>query len=161
MPQLDFSTYASQAFWMIFFFCLLWCMLAIFVTPKIADIQEQRKRKIHEYVRKAEELNLKAQDSINRYERELEKAKSNQRAAMEKLHKELAEYVAQAEAQSAAKLNQQIAASELLLAKEKQETSQKIGEISQEMAVTIIKKLGLHNISEKEIAKIAMEKNND
>ena len=57
MPQLDFSMYASQGLWMIGFFCLLWAMLAIFVTPKIADIQEQRKRKIHEYVRKAEQLN--------------------------------------------------------------------------------------------------------
>ena len=33
MPQLDLSTYASQAFWMILSFSVLWILLSVFVTP--------------------------------------------------------------------------------------------------------------------------------
>ena len=40
MPQLDLSTYASQAFWMVLCFSLLWLLLSIFITPKIADVLE-------------------------------------------------------------------------------------------------------------------------
>ena len=66
MPQLDLSTFASQAFWMVLSFCLLWILLSIFVTPKIADVLEQRKRKIDDYIRKAEKLNQQAKASLDR-----------------------------------------------------------------------------------------------
>lgn len=158
MPQLDFSTYASQAFWMIFFFCLLWGMIALLITPKVENIQEQRKRKIHKYLHKAQELNENAQMAVKRYEKAIEKAKYAQRTQMEKLQQELKEYIDEAEAQSAAKLNQQIASSELLLAKEKQETMQKIDHISQQLALQILHKIGINNITEQHVGNIASEK---
>ena len=122
MPQLDFSMYASQGLWMIGFFCLLWAMLAIFVTPKIADIQEQRKRKIHEYVRKAEQLNRKAQSALEKYEATIAEAQDKAKAEMEDNQKQIKDYLQQSEAQMSDELNQKIASSEFLLAKEKKET---------------------------------------
>ena len=54
MPQLDTSSYFSQLFWMLVCFCCLWALLSTFVIPKIADAMEQRKRKIDEYIQKAD-----------------------------------------------------------------------------------------------------------
>ena len=75
MPQLDLSTYASQAFWMILSFSVLWILLSVFVTPKITDILEQRKRKMDDYIRKAEKLNQQAKLSLEKYEKALNDAK--------------------------------------------------------------------------------------
>lgn len=159
MPQLDFSMYASQALWMIGFFCLLWAMLAIFVTPKIADIQEQRKRKIHEYVHKAEQLNHKAQVSLEKYETTISAAKEKAKADIETHQAEVKAYLRETEVQMAAKLNQQIASSEFLLAKEKQETLQQIEQIAESTALEIVHKLGFKQISSVDIEKIAKKEN--
>ena len=159
MPQLDFSMYASQGLWMIGFFCLLWAMLAIFVTPKIADIQEQRKRKIHEYVRKAEQLNNKAQASLEKYENTIADAKEKAKSDMEAHQTEVQAYLKESEAQMNAKLNQQIASSEFLLAKEKQETMQQIEQIAENAAFEIVRKLGFNGISLSDIEKIAKKEN--
>ena len=75
MPQLDISTYISQAFWVILCFCFLWFFLAVFITPKIADIQEQRKRKIYDYLQKAENLNNQAKLVLENYQNSLDSAK--------------------------------------------------------------------------------------
>lgn len=159
MPQLDFSMYASQGLWMIVFFCLLWAMLAVFVTPKIADIQEQRKRKIHEYVHKAEQLNRKAKASLEKYESTISAAKEKAKADMEAHQGEVQAYLKESEAQISAKLNQQIASSEFLLAKEKQETMQQIEKIAEDAAFEIVQKLGFSKISLHDIEQLAKKEN--
>ena len=159
MPQLDFSMYASQGLWMIGFFCFLWAMLAIFVTPKIADIQEQRKRKIHEYVRKAEQLNRKAQSALEKYEATIAEAQDKAKAEMEDNQKQIKDYLQQSEAQMSAKLNQKIASSEFLLAKEKQETMQQIEDIAETLAFQVTQKLGFKDISISDIQQIAKKEN--
>ena len=159
MPQLDFSMYASQGLWMIVFFCLLWVMLAIFVTPKIADIQEQRKRKIHEYVRKAEQLNRKAKNALERYETAIADAQNRAKLEMENHQNQVKNHLKEAEAQMSAKLNQQIASSEFLLAKEKQETLLQIESISEVLALEIAQKLGFSEVSMQDIRQIAKKEN--
>lgn len=159
MPQLDFSMYASQALWMIVSFCLLWVMLAIFVTPKIADIREQRKRKIHEYVFKAEQLNRKAKESLEKYEKTITSAKNKAKKEIEAHQVEVQKYLRESEAQMSAKLNQQIASSEFLLAKEKQETLQQIESIAENLALDIVHRLGFKSITAKDVAKSAKKEN--
>lgn len=159
MPQLDFSMYASQGLWMIVFFCLLWIMLAIFVTPKIADIQEQRKRKIHEYVRKAEQLNRKAKNALEKYETTITEAQNKAKIEMENHQNQVQKHLRESEMQMSAKLNQQMASSEFLLAKEKQETLLQIENISEILALEIIQKLGFRDISIQDIQQVAKKEN--
>src|SRR5574344_657679 len=141
MPQLDFSAYASQAFWIISCFCFLWLMIAIFVTPKIADILEQRKRKINEYIQKAEELNFKAQKSLEKYETALASAKHKAQVDMAQNQKEISLYLANSSGELNKKLSKKIADSEFSLAKEKKETLQQIDDIAQNIAFDIVQKL--------------------
>ena len=159
MPQLDFSMYASQALWMIFFFLMLWLGLSLFVTPKIAEVHEWRKRLIHEYLRKAENANGKAQSTLQKYEAAIADANKKALSEMERRQEEIRSYVSEAEAQTAAKLNQQIASGEFLLAKEKQETLLQVEQISRSLAFDIIRRLGLKQISEQDIEQVATEEN--
>ena len=161
MPQLDWSTFLSQAFWLIVCFCSLWFLLSVLVTPKLAGIIEQRKRKINDYVQKADALNHQAQDSLQKYQQTLASA---QLQAQQKLEAGRAELKAKLDAKMAKianEINKKIADSELALAAEKQETLQHIENISQDLAYTIVQKLGFANISKKDVAIIALEEKNN
>lgn len=158
MPQLDLSTYASQAFWMIFSFCVLWILLSVFVTPKIADILEQRKRKMEDYIRKAENLNQQAKLSLEKYEKALNEAKIKASENILANQKESAAFLAEEQRLLNERLNKQIAEKEFKLAKEKQETLQQIEILSQNLAFDLVQKLGFTQISKNDIEKVATEK---
>lgn len=132
-------------------------LLANLVTPKLADVIEQRKRKINDYVEKAEQLNRQAQNSLLKYQQTLAEAQAQ---AQKQLDIGRAELKAKLDAKAAKmtnEINQKIADSELVLATEKQETLQQIEAISQDLAYHIVQKLGFNNISKKDIALIALE----
>ena len=160
MPQLDLSTYASQAFWMVLCFSLLWLLLSIFITPKIADVLEQRKRKIDDYIRKAEKLNQQAKASLEKYERTLNEAKAKAAADIAANQKESAAFLAEESRLLNERLNKQIADSEFKLAKEKKETMQQIQNLSQNLAFDIVQKLGFAEITENDVKAVASQKGN-
>ena len=160
MPQLDLSTFASQAFWMVLSFCLLWILLSIFVTPKIADVLEQRKRKIDDYIPKAEKLNQQAKASLAKYEQALNEAKQKAAASIAENQKESASFLVAEEKLLNERLNKQIADSEFKLATEKKETLLQIESLSQNLAFEIVQKLGFTNISKKDIIDAADRKGN-
>lgn len=157
MPQLDWSTYLSQAFWLLICFCALWALLSNLVTPKLADIIEQRKRKINDYVQKAEQLNRQAQNSLLKYQQTLATAQAQAQKQLDNGRAELKAKLDAKAAKMTKEINQKIADSELILATEKQETLQQIESISQDLAYHIVQKLGFSNISKKDIALIALE----
>lgn len=157
MPQLDWSTFLSQAFWLIVCFCALWGLLSVLVTPKLADVIEQRKRKINDYVQKAEALNRQAQDSLLKYQQTLASAQTQAQQELENGRIELKTKLDAKVAKMAQEINQKIADNELTLASEKQETLQKIEAISQDLAYSIVQKLGFNNISKKDVAIVALE----
>lgn len=160
MPQLDLSTYASQAFWMVLCFSLLWLLLSIFITPKIADVLEQRKRKIDDYIRKAEKLNQQAKASLEKYEQTLNEAKAKAAADIAANQKESAAFLAEESRLLNERLNKQIADSEFKLAKEKKETMQQIQNLSQNLAFDIVQKLGFAEITENDVKAVAAQKGN-
>jgi len=160
MPQLNLATYASQAFWIILCFCLLWFLLSVFITPKIADILEQRKRKINDYLNKAEKLNLQAKESLEKYQNALESAKTKAASDIADTQKKLKLYLETEEQHLREKLNRQIADSEFLLAKEKNETLRQIETLSQNLAFDIVQKLGFTEITKENIASIQKEEKN-
>lgn len=157
LPQLDSSTYVSQAFWLLFCFCLLWLMLAVFVTPKIANIIEQRKRKINEYVRKAEKLNEQAKAALDKYQKTLEQAEKKAEQEMAKERTDLKNYLQDTESKMSERLNKKIADNEFELAKEKKNTLQQIEGIAEELAFEIVRKLGFSSISRQDIAAVAQK----
>ena len=157
MPQLDWSTYLSQAFWLLVCFCALWILLANLVTPKLADVIEQRKRKINDYIEKAEQLNRQAQNSLLKYQQTLAEAQAQAQKQLDIGRAELKAKLDAKAAKMTKEINQKIADSELVLATEKQETLQQIEAISQDLAYHIVQKLGFNNISKKDIVLIALE----
>lgn len=157
LPQLDLSTYISQAFWLIVCFCLLWILMSVFITPKLANIIEQRKRKINEYIRKAEKLNNQAKEALKNYHDTLAKAEHEADAEIERERENLREYLKTTEDKMSAQLNKKIADNEFDLAKEKKHTLLQIESISENLAYEIVQKLGFTSISRKDISSITQK----
>ena len=157
MPQLDWSTFMSQAFWLVVFFCLLWGILAFNIMPKLADVIEQRKRKIADYVQKADTFNAAAKDSLNKYNETLASAKIQAEKQLSDGKAEIKKQLDTANRKMTAQLNQKIADNEFLLAAEKKETLLQIESISQDLAYSILQKLGFNNISKKDVEQVALK----
>lgn len=155
LPQLDLSTYMSQAFWLVLCFCLLWFAVANFITPKIADVIEQRKRKINEYIQKADQLNSQAKSALDKYNETLASAEKNAEQEIEKGNSELKNYLRDAEHKMSVQLNKKIADNEFALAKEKKDTLQQIENIAEDLAFDIVRKLGFSSITRQNIAEVS------
>ena len=67
MPQLDFSTYLTQFFWVIVTFICFWFIMDKFIVPKLRDTIEERKRKYEDLILKADKINKKALESLKKY----------------------------------------------------------------------------------------------
>ena len=155
LPQLDLSTYSTQIFWMLLCFSLLWILMSVFVTPKIADVVEQRKRKINEYIQKADKLNNQAKEALDRYNETMAQAEKKAEQEIEKERSELKTYLKDTEDNMSAQLNKKIADNEFNLAKEKKNTLMQIETIAEDLAFEIVQKLGFSAISRQNISEIA------
>lgn len=157
MPQLETSTYLSQFFWLITSFLTLWFFMAWFIIPKIEEVMEQRRRKIDDYVQKAEKINKQALQSLAKYEKALQKAKNEADNSLEQSKIALEKSVADKHAELESLLNKKIADTEYMLAKERQETIAAINDVSNKLALNILNKLNIE-VDAQKLEDIALRK---
>lgn len=151
MPQLDSSTFTSQLFWLVICFFSMLFIMSKFIVPKIADILEQRQRKIDSYLNKAHTIRLEAEESLKKYQEALAEATRNANEALEKTQAEINSYMQTRQDELAAKLQKKIAAGETEINKSKDEAMAKVKEMSEELAEAVVAKIGLSTISAKEL----------
>ena len=75
MPQLDPTYWASQAFWLILVFSILYISIAKFYLPKIKDNLDNRENKIKEDLENANKFKEQSEEKLKEYEKILENAK--------------------------------------------------------------------------------------
>ena len=75
MPQLDPTYWASQAFWLILVFTILYISISKFYLPKIKNNLEDRENKIKKDIDDANKFKELSETRLKEYERILENAK--------------------------------------------------------------------------------------
>ena len=75
MPQLDPTYWASQAFWLILIFSVLYISISKFYLPKIKDNLENRENKIKEDLENANKFKEESEIKLKEYDKILESAK--------------------------------------------------------------------------------------
>lgn len=161
MPQLDPAWYPSQLFWLcVCFFTMLFIMGKIF-APRIADILAQRQHKIDDYLVKANQIQEQAEESLKKYHEALAKATEDANAAIELAHKELGEYIAKKQDDLTRKLNEKIKDGETQINQEKGKALQEVRGISEELALDIVRKIGLSEIRAQDIKEAISKVAND
>lgn len=151
MPQLDSSTFTSQLFWLVVCFFSMLFIMSRLIVPRIADILEQRQRKIDGYLNKAHNIRLEAEESLKKYQDALSEATAEANKSLVATQTELNAYMQTKQEELTTKLQKKIAAGEAEIAKSKSEAMARIKDISEELAQAVIAKIGLTSITDKHL----------
>ena len=157
MPQLDFSSFSSQFFWLFISFMLMWLIMANFIVPKIADIINQRQRKIDDFLNAAGEFKHTAEETIQKYERALEKSNAKAAEAVRKAEEKLQQKIDEQSEENRKQLQALKDENAQKIAENKKDTMAKIEEISILLATQITAKMGLNEISAEDFTQVAQQ----
>ena len=150
MPQLDFSVFPSQFFWLVVNFGLMLFIMSKFIIPKTAEMINLRKEKIDGDLQKAAEIKKQVEETIEKYNKALKNANLRASISLQKTKDELNETINRRQADISAKLTAEIESGEQKIALLKIKALQKIEEESVELAVDVLKKLGFGGIKVKD-----------
>ncbi len=107
MPQLEFSAFPNQIFWMVVALLAIYFIIARVALPRIASVLQERHNVISDYLSQAEDFKSQAQEAEAAYETALAEARAEaQRIAAEtkaEIQKDLDKAIAKADAEIAAK----------------------------------------------------------
>jgi F-type H+-transporting ATPase subunit b len=118
MPQLDFSTYPNQIFWLAVALVIIYFMLTRIALPRIGSVLAERKGTVTNDIAAAEEMKRKAQEAERAYNQALADARA-----------EAARIVAKTRAEIQADLDEAIAEADKKIAAKSAESEKRISEI--------------------------------
>lgn len=156
MPQLDFSVFPSQLFWLMISFFLMLFIMGKFIIPKTAEMINLRKEKIDSDLEKASEIKLKVEETLNKYNKALHDANAKASLTLQKNREELENIVSKRQYDLMQRLKSEIDASEQKIMRSKNKAMDGIENLSVELAIDVLAKLGFSGIKVKD-AKHAME----
>jgi F-type H+-transporting ATPase subunit b len=141
MPQLDFSTFPNQIFWLVIFCVVLFAIVKSFIIPRMEDIFANRRKIIDGNIAKAEEIRLRVSEIEKQIDEELRKTKSQCDEIMNISGNNIKEQMAVALENSKMATSQLINEAEGRLKELRDGSEAAIEKISEELATEIIKKI--------------------
>lgn len=84
LPQLDFSTYSQQIFWMFAIFALLYIVFAKKTLPEISGVINNRKNHIESNLEAAEKVTAEADSVYDAYQENLSQAQAGAAQAIQR-----------------------------------------------------------------------------
>ena len=88
MPQLDFSTFPNQIFWLLITLVVIYFVLSRIALPRIASVLAERSGTITNDIAAAEELKRKAEEAEAAYDAALAEARSEANRIVEEARAE-------------------------------------------------------------------------
>lgn len=138
MPQLDFSTYTNQIFWLVFTLVVLYFVLTKIALPRIGGAIEDRHEAISDDLERAASLKRKAEEAEEAYNAALAQARADaQKIAADtkaEIQTELDAATAKADAEIAAKA----AESEAHINEIRASAMQSVEEVATETAKAVV-----------------------
>ncbi len=142
MPQLDFSTFGNQIFWLVVTLLAIYFVLSRVALPRIAAVLAERQGTITNDLTAAEELKLAAVKAEEAYDQALADARAEASRiiaeAKAEIHADLDVAIAKADAQIAAKS----AESEKAIAEIRASAIDSIKDVAKDTAKEIVAALG-------------------
>ena len=156
MPQLDPTYWASQAFWLILVFSILYISISRFYLPKIKDNLDNRENKIKEDLENANKFKEQSEDKLKEYEIILENAKKEVNKILFE-SKNILDKNIQSKKQSMEKeIEKEIAKAQQEIIELKKKSISSIQNISKDIASNIIEDISGDKLNESSI-KAAVE----
>jgi F-type H+-transporting ATPase subunit b len=142
MPQLDFSTFGNQIFWLVVTLVAIYLILSRIALPRIAEVLAQRQDRISDDLAVAEDLKGQALAAEEAYNQALAEARVGAQrivaAAKAEMQVELDAAIAQADTEIAAKT----AVSESAIAEIRAGALESVGLVAVETAASVVAAIG-------------------
>jgi F-type H+-transporting ATPase subunit b len=142
MPQLDFSTWGNQIFWLLVTLVVIYFVLSRIALPRIAAVLAERQGTITNDVAAAEDLKRQAVEAEEAYNKALANARTEAQAIIEankaEMQAELDAALAKADAEIAAKA----AESEKAIAEIRASAVESVEAVAKDAAQEIVSALG-------------------
>ena len=148
MPQLDPKYWASQAFWLILVFSILYISIAKFYLPKIKKNLDDRESKIKEDLDEANKLKNLSEKKIKEYEIILENAKKEVTKILLDSKNTLNKDIQNKKNSMEKEIENEISKAQKEILEMKKNSISSINNISQEIASNIIEKISGDKLNE-------------
>ena len=141
MPQLDPSSYASQIFWLVVLFGLLYFLMVRFVLPRIADVMEERQDKVDDDLARAERLRAEKDEVLAEYEASIGAARDEAAAHLKQSGEASAAELAKQQESFTQELAQKAVDAEVRISAAKSEAMANVKSVATDAALAITAKL--------------------
>ena len=151
MPQLNPKYWASQAFWLILVFSILYISIAKFYLPKIKKNLDDRESKIKEDLDEANKLKNLSETKIKEYEIILENSKKEVTKILLESKNTLNKEIQTKKDSMEKEIESEISKAQKEILEMKKNSISSISNISQEIASNIIEKMSGDKLNESSI----------
>ena len=156
MPQLDPKYWASQAFWLVLVFSVLYISIANFYLPKIKKNLDNRENKIKEDLDEANNLKILSEKKLKEYEVILQNSKKEVTKILLESKKKLDSDIQNKKNTIEKEIDNELSKAQKEILELKKNSINSINIISQEIASNIIEKISGDKLNESSI-KAAVE----
>ncbi|HUK09925.1 MAG TPA: F0F1 ATP synthase subunit B' [Stellaceae bacterium] len=112
MPQLDFSTFPSQVFWLAVVFAILYLLMARVGLPTIGKILADRRARIEGDLGRAQQMKSEAEAVMGAYQRTLADARAQAQATLKETMERFGAEAAQRQREAVERLAKEVGAAE-------------------------------------------------
>lgn len=154
MPQFDPTWYASQIFWVLVTFNILFFAVSRFVAPKIAATLDARQNKIDGDLKAAEHFKTEAEHALAEYQKSLKDAQLKAAENFAKAQEQIMQQVKSKEADFDGRLKEKIAQNEADLAAEKKQALAGMKNLARALTEDIVRQLADVEVDSKDVKQI-------
>lgn len=151
MPQLDFSNWGNQIFWLLITLVVIYFILSRIALPRIASVLAERQGTITNDLAAAEELKLKAEEAEAAYNQALADARTEAQKIIADTKAEIQSDLDAATAKADAEIAARAAESEKAITEIRDNALQSVTDVAKDTASEIVSALG-HKADAKAIA---------
>lgn len=141
MPQLDFSTFPGQIFWLAVTFVLLYIISSRLVLPRVSEVLENRNAHIAGDLDKAENMKLEAETVETKTDKTLHTASEEARAIIDESNEKVSMKLEKKRAELNVKLDKKMETAEKHIAEIEAESERVIKKISNDISKIMEEKL--------------------
>tara|TARA_B100000780_G_C21072717_1_gene431725 strand:- start:631 stop:1209 length:579 start_codon:yes stop_codon:yes gene_type:complete len=157
MPQLDPTYWASQAFWLVLIFTLLYLALSKLFIPKIKESIDDRENKIKDDLDEAQKLKSIAEERLKEYEATIENTKKEVKKIIFESKNKLSAEIQNKKKEFEKEIEAEVKKTEQEIRSLKKESLDSIIVISEEITSKIIEKVAGEPLNQSSIKATVLE----
>ena len=159
MPQLDFSTFLPQIFWLFISLSFLYIVLSRYALPRVSDVIEERKDIIAQDIDSAKKFSSETDLAIEELNMKLSEAKINSQSLMNDSLQEIKESNEEKKAILLKEINDDIMAAEAKIQEKKEESLSEISSVSEDIAIEMLGNLSIGEIDKEKVISLSRKVN--